>query len=149
MSIQGIQSGAMYPAQIQKAAQAAPVEGAQTPAAQPREQTPRYDEYVPENSADRQPIGLYRITHDGDGTPRVRFDDPEKAPKAESCTTNTDKVDDEIERLKKEREQLEQQLRSSADPGKAQELEKRLAGVENELRQKDNDAYRRQHASVT
>lgn len=69
--------------------------------------------------------------------------------KAESCTGNTDKVDREIEKLKKEKEELERQINSETDDAKIKELEKKLAQVERELRQKDNDTYRRQHATYT
>ena len=55
-------------------------------------------------------------------------------------------MDREIEALKKRREQLKRQLESAADPDKAQKLEQKLAQVEAELTQKDNDAYRRQNA---
>lgn len=64
--------------------------------------------------------------------------------KSESCTANTDKVDREIERLRKKAEQLEQRL--NATEGKERErLEKQLDNVRRELSQKDNDSYRRQH----
>lgn len=73
--------------------------------------------------------------------------EPER--KAESCTTNTDKVDKEIEKLKEEQKRLKQQLRATQDPQKAEDLKRQLAQAENELQQKDNDAYRRQNAVVT
>jgi len=75
-----------------------------------------------------------------------------KAPesKAETTTCNTDDVDRELERLREKRETLERQLRqASGDPGKAEELERQLSQVERELSQKDNDAYRRQHAKFS
>ncbi len=133
---------------------------------------PVYDEYVPEDEENNQSIGLYEIIHDEDGL-KIRYDNPEKpkdstvpdsigedlkadAPKksapdkkAESCTTDTDKVDREIKKIKEEAKKLKQQIRSSSDPQKAEDLKKRLSRVENELRQKDNDAYRRQHAVVS
>ena len=68
----------------------------------------------------------------------------------EECTVNTDKADREIEKLKEKKEQLEQQINSaSGDEGKVRELEKKLAAVEKELAQKDNDAYRRQNAVIS
>ena len=73
----------------------------------------------------------------------------EPGRKAETCTTNTDKVDREIEKLKEERDQLEQQIRTTKDPDKAEDLKRQLAQLENELRQKDNDAYRRQNAVIS
>ena len=128
-----------------------------------RPQAPRMDEYVPEEK--REPSGCYWLEKDENGQPKVYFDDPERdegadapepkaadAPKekssgkkAETCTGNTDQVDREIERLRKKRDQLTQQLSSETDDAKKKELEAKLSQVENELRQKDNDAYRRQH----
>lgn len=64
----------------------------------------------------------------------------------EETTGNTDAVDREIEKLKKQKQQLEQQIRKAAgDEEKTRELEKKLEQVERALSQKDNDAYRRQH----
>lgn len=69
--------------------------------------------------------------------------------RAERCTGNTDAVDREIEKLREKREKLEKQLSSETDEAKIRELERKLSQVESELRQKDNDAYRRQHATFT
>ncbi len=109
---------------------------------------PARDEYIPEEK--QEPSGRYWLGKDEDGQPKVYFDDPEKkasAGKAESCTGNTDKVDREIEKLKKKQEELERQINSETDDTKLKELEKRLAQIERELSQKDNDTYRRQHAT--
>ncbi len=79
-------------------------------------------------------------------------DGPEKkssGDKAESCTCNTDKVDREIEKLKKKQEELERQINSETDDTKIKELGKKLAQVESELSQKDNDTYRRQHSTFS
>ena len=73
-----------------------------------------------------------------------------KEDDAEEVTGNTDAVDREIEKLKKRKLQLEQQIRkASGNEEKIKELEKKLAQVESELSQKDNDTYRRQHTVVT
>ena len=55
-------------------------------------------------------------------------------------------MDREIERLKRKRDELKEQISRETDPSKAERLEKMLAQVERELRQKDNDVYRRQHS---
>lgn len=65
--------------------------------------------------------------------------------KVERCVGSTDKVDREIERLKKKRATLEQQLSAETEEGKIKQLEQQLTQVESELRRKDNDTYRRQH----
>ena len=95
---------------------------------------------------------------DEDGNPKVIYDAPDKSEKqmngqptgkAEKCTTNTDKVDREIEKLKEKKRQIEQQIQSETDENKRQALEKQLAQVEAELSQKNNDAYRRKNAVVS
>lgn len=138
------------------ASKAEPRETAPEAAPSPR---PAGDRYQPEDPT--EPIGLYRVERDEEGNPKVRFDDPEagkeppepeessqpeKEKKGKITTCDTSRVDREIEALKKRREQLKRQLESAADPDKAQRLEQKLAQVEAELAQKDNDAYRRQNA---
>lgn len=151
--------------------------GVQTPRQEePRREEPRTapaapatDRYVPEEK--HTPCGLYWVGKDGDGSPRIFFDDPapktpealpeeENAPPerpekpasgegAEKCTCDTGKVDREIQQLKKRREQLEGRLRTETDAAQIQALERQLAQVDRELAQKDNDAYRRQHAEFS
>ena len=115
-----------------------------------------HDAYLP--SEKQEPIGIYKLSRDDEGNPIIAFDNPTKeaAPvqnepgrKAETCTTNTDQVDREIEKLKEKRDGLEQQLRTTKDPDKAKDLERQLAQVEKELQQKDNDAYRRQNSVIS
>ena len=62
---------------------------------------------------------------------------------------NTDKVDREIEKLKKKQQELEQRINTETDEAKIKDLERQLFQVEQELKQKDSDTYRRQHASFT
>lgn len=67
---------------------------------------------------------------------------PEKVTKA-----STDKADAEIKQLKNKKAHLEQQIASSQNP--SADLQKQLALIENELRQKDNDTWRKQHAKFS
>ena len=124
------------------------------PQAVPSKQSPaapRMDEYRPEEA--HVPTGLYWIGADEQGTPKICFDDPEAdAPQKstpdsceELCTADTGKVDRELEQLRRERQQLEQQLNSETDETKAKELQRKLAALDGELSRKDNDAYRRRH----
>ena len=69
--------------------------------------------------------------------------------KDEVWECNSDKVDREIEKLKKKQQELERQLSAETDETKIKDLERQLAQVERELKQKDNDTYRRQHAVLT
>ncbi len=65
----------------------------------------------------------------------------------ERCST--DKVDREIEQLRKKQQQLQQKLNQTDDPQQREALQKQLDAVARELQQKDNDAYRRQHAEFS
>ncbi len=103
------------------------------------------DEYTSSKKTGEKPSGLYQLGQDENGNRKVFFDDPKKSE--EKCVGNTDKVDREIEKLKEKQQQLEQQIQTAAgDEEKVRELEKKLAQVEAELRQKDNDTYRRQNS---
>ena len=120
---------------------------------------PVMDEYIPEEK--QEPTGRYWLGKDENGQPKIYFDDPEqgkdakgsdkKVPgeKADSCTCSTDQVDREIEHLKKRQQELERQINSETDSKQIEELRKKLAQVERELSQKDNDTYRRQHATFS
>lgn len=83
-----------------------------------------------------------------DAEPKAAKREPEK--REEVCVGNTDKVDQEIRKLRERKQQIEQQLRSaSGDEKKQKELEKRLVQVTAELSQKDTDTYKRQHTSFS
>ena len=68
--------------------------------------------------------------------------------KSESTTINTDRVDAEIEKLKRRKAEIEQDLKASIGEEKDR-LEVELHMIEAELAQKDNDTYRRQNAVVS
>lgn len=149
-SISGINSGAAQPS--------VPIAGVDQPKkvqrpedeTQSRRQKPVMDEYVPEEKP--EPSGRYRLGKDEDGKPKIDFDGPEKSGSdkdGQSCTCNTDKVDREIEKLKKQKQELEQQINRETDESKMEDLKAKLAQIEKELSQKDNDTYRRQHAVYT
>lgn len=77
-------------------------------------------------------------------------DSPKEEPETTQCTTNTDKVDNEIKKLKEERKQILQELRKAGgDTEKQVDLQKHLSQLDAELQAKDNDAYRKQHATHT
>ncbi len=132
------------------------------------------DEYISSEASDRKPTGLYRLGQDENGNPKVLYDDPNKTvretaekesaakkpvdadkdedPRAagEKCVSSTDKVDQEIRKLKEHKRQLQQQIKSAAgDEEKVRQLQTELAQVENELSQKDNDTYRKQNTVFT
>lgn len=128
MEISAIQKNTAYqqpqeakPAQAQ---QNQPTDGAHESDSRKPDKISR-DEYIPSKKASEKP--------------------PEKF-----CTMNTDQVDQEIEKLKEKQKMLRQQIKlAEGDDSKVKELERKLADVESQLSQKDNDAYRRQNASVS
>ena len=69
---------------------------------------------------------------------------PVKEKSETQTTLSTDEVDAEIEKLKKCRLELKKNLQTSSE----ENLQKELAQIENELRLKDNDEYRKQHAKI-
>lgn len=158
----GIPSGVRTPGSVTEVEKPQKAQNEEARAAAPK---PRMDEYVPEEA--REPSGRYWLGRDEDGSPKVFFDDParlsdgperpengrpEKAApsrKTENCRCDTDEVDQEIEKLKQKQESLERQIGSEPDERARERLEQELARVEVELRQKDNDAYRRQHSTFT
>ncbi len=157
--VSGTISGAIHAPSTAAEAKAPPKVQRPEEEARRRPAVPARDEYIPEEQ--QEPSGRYYLGKDGEGKPKVYFDDPERDKgadgpkkkasgiKAERCTCNTDKVDREIEKLKKKQEELERQIDLEMDDAKIRELEKKLAQVENELSQKDNDAYRCQHAAFS
>ncbi len=128
---------------------------------------PVTDQYIPKE--EHPPFGRYWMGKDEDGQPKIYFDDPERAEenpqkpestpdvdgsekgdrKEEKWACDTGKVDREIEKLKEKKQELEQRLKAETDGTKLRELERQLAQVEQGLGQKDNDAYRKQHATFT
>ena len=157
--ISGIGSSAAQSPAAAAAVKAAPEVRRPEAEAAARSRAPIVDEYVPEEK--QEPSGRYWLGRDGDGRPKVYFDDPERADdkpsdapapsrkdkedKTERCTASTDQVDREIERLRRKKETLERQINTQTDEAKIKELERKLAQTERELAQKDNDTYRRRH----
>ena len=175
MPISGVNTGAVQPlTTAEKVLGASKVQKPEE--AQSRRLKPVMDEYVPEEP--QEPSGRYWMGRDEDGQPKIYFDDPERAanapkqpedtPEAEEPDPagqgakgpegekdkdevwegNSDKVDREIEKLKKKQQELEQRLGTETDEAKIKDLERQLAQVDRELKQKDNDTYRRQHTTV-
>ena len=177
MPISGVNTGAVQPLTTAEKVLGAPKVQKPEEDAQSRQLKPVMDEYVPEEP--QEPSGRYWMGKDEDGQPKIYFDDPERAAdapkqpedapeaeepdpegqgtkgpegkkdKGETWECNTDKVDREIEKLKKKQQELEQRLNSETDEAKIKDLEHQLAQVEQELKQKDSDTYRKQNATYT
>ena len=102
------------------------------------------DEYVP---GDDRTLETDKTPEKSKGSDKASKQAEGKKP--QMCKASTDKVDREIEKLKKRKKELEGQLRTEQDETRRQSLESELAQVERELSQKDNDSYRRQHTVFT
>ena len=176
MPISGVSTGAVQPLTTAEKMMGASKVQKPEEEARDRQLKPVMDEYIPEEP--QEPSGRYWMGKDEDGQPKIYFDDPERAanapkqpedtPEAEEPNPagqgakgperekdkdevwegNSDKVDREIEKLKKKQQELEQRLGTETDEAKIKDLERQLAQVERELKQKDNDTYRRQHTTV-
>lgn len=177
MPISGVSTGAVQPLTTAEKMMGASKVQKPEEEAQGRQLKPVMDEYVPEEP--QEPSGRYWMGKDEDGQPKIYFDDPERAAdapkqpedapeaeepdsadqgakgpegkkdKGETWECNTDKVDREIEKLKKKQQELKQRLNTETDEAKIKDLEHQLAQVEQELKQKDSDTYRRQNAAYT
>jgi len=64
-------------------------------------------------------------------------------------TINTDKVEQEIDQLNEKRNQIKLALRNVQDDDEKKDLENQLLQIEAELRMKDNDTYKKQHATYS
>lgn len=111
------------------------------PASEQREAAPairkRFDNY---EKSQEMPDGK-------SGSPELP-DDSGKKPT--TCTVNTDQVELELRKLKAERNTIQQQLQSaSGNPDQTAQLEQRLSSLEAEIKAKDTDTYKRQHAKVS
>ena len=177
MPISGVNTVAVQPLTTAEKVQGASKVQKPEEEAQGRQLKPVMDEYLPEEP--QEPSGRYWMGRDEDGQPKIYFDDPERAAdgpkqpedapeaekpkqagqgakgpegkkdKDETWECNTDKVDREIEKLKKQQQELKQRLNSETDEAKIKDLEHQLAQVEQELKQKDSDTYRKQNATYT
>ena len=150
--ISGWNSEAIRPLAAPERTQGAPKVQRPDEDSQSRQPKAMMDEYVPEEP--EEPSGRYWIGREQDGRPKIHFDDPERAAGApnkpeEKWACDTGKVDREIEKQKKKQQELKQQLGTETDEGRIKELERQLAQTEQELREKDNDTYRKQHSTFT
>lgn len=138
---------------------------------------PNVDKYI--HSDETASAGLYRKGKDDEGNPTIIFDNParktmpmdsenttnamdkkdsgEEPAKAKDseggvtrCDMNADKVEEEIKKLKEKKAELEQQIAKAAEnPDTQAKLEKKLQQIENEIKVKDTDSYKRQHTEYT
>lgn len=137
MPISGVNTGAVQPLAAAEKVPGAPEVQKPEEKIQSCRLKPAMDEYV--RSEPREPDQASQGTKGPEG----------QKSRDQVWACNTSKVDREIEKLKKKKEYLEQQLITETDEAKRKDLERRLTQVEQELEQKDSDTYRRQHSTFT
>ena len=96
-----------------------------------------------------QPSQQTYYSSQSQSVPESKTSDAAPGKAAEVCIASTDKVDEEIAQLKAREAMLAQKLHSAGDSVQQDSLEEELSRVENELRQKDNDTYRRQNTEFS
>ncbi len=124
-----------------------------------RKQKENKDVYTSSIDEKKEPSGLYRVVNDANGNKKIEYDKIEKTDKADKQAktekeklyyVNTDKVDREIEKLKKQEkdiaQQLAQLLSSGADSYEVEKLKEKMERIENELSMKDTESYRKANA---
>lgn len=102
-----------------------------------------FDQYMPEKEGEEKSYGHYEVVPDGEGHSKVQFDNPDKGLK-EKAATAADQVQEKsdsilnqgqkLQKLKKKKQQLKQKINSETDPGKAEELKRKLACIEREIK---------------
>lgn len=169
MSIQGIADNSVYrPEQAVNSAAEAEKTANKRPARSDVSSAlnaPADDRFTRSEEDPKKVTGLYSLVTDKNGKQSVKFDAPLKqsadkktsgggkksvsAAKNKVCTGDTGGVDREIRKLKEKKQRLERQLSASGGAEDNADLQKQLDSVESELRQKDNDSYRRMHTSFS
>ncbi len=119
-----------------------------------------------EKETSPKPAGLYRIVNDEFGNKKIEYDRIEKADKEEKehsnvektgkrenanmCYVSTNKVDREIEKLKKQQKDIAQKISqlsvSGTNDEKIKQLKQKLEQLGNELTMKNTDSYRKAHS---
>ena len=100
-----------------------------------------FDQYMPEKEGEEKSYGHYEVVPDGEGHSKVQFDDPDKSLKKKAPVDQANEKNDSIlhqgqklQQLKKKKQQLKQKIKSETDPGKSEELKRKLAQIEREIK---------------
>ena len=149
MSIQSVQSQVQNAAayQIHKKAEAQATE--QVQAEQQVQQIQQADEYDKANPVGTEAEGVYSVSYDDDGNMKVSYSQPSGKSDVQAGETggaqaggdassagDTDSIEDEIERLKKQRDQIKQQLNKAQDEEMKKALRTQLQMIEAQIAQK-------------
>lgn len=100
-----------------------------------------FDQYVPKEAEGEKSYGHYQVVPDGEGHPKVQFDNPEK-DLPEKISADQIKTEDgspfdqgqKLQKLKKKQQQLKQRIKSETNPEKLEELKRKLVQTEREIK---------------
>ena len=152
MSIQSVQSQAQNASAYQihktnKEAEAQATEQVQSE--QAVQQVQQADEYDKANPVGTEAEGVYSVSYDEDGNMKVNYSQPSgksdvqagetggaQAGGESSSAGDTDSIEDEIECLKKQRDQIKQQLNKAQDEEMKKALRTQLQMIEAQIAQK-------------
>ena len=97
------------------------------------------DEYDKDNPVGTEAEGIYSVTYDEDGSVKVNYTQPSgnvQGAGDSQATSSTDSIEAEIERLKKQRDEIKQQLNKAQDEDTKKALRAQLQMIEAQIAQK-------------
>ena len=152
MSIQNIQSQIQNTEQYKIRAKSESQQAEEIQAQQAAQEIQQQvDEYDKANPVGEEVEGIYSVSHDEEGKLKIDYKQPEsnkqtmsvkanektedagKAGGAAPIATNTDEDEDEIEKLKKQRDSIKQQLNNESDERVKSQLRAQLQLIEMQI----------------
>lgn len=148
MTIQNIQAGNSQNTELYKIRKQSETQESQQ-TEQALHEVQQADEYDKANPVGEEAEGIYRVSHDDEGNLKVDYKQP--APKSEAqpegtgnasageVTSSTDELEEEIERLKKQRNELQAQLNRDTDEEAKKTLRLQIQNIETQIAQKTSE----------
>ena len=150
MSIQALQGQAQSVGQYQIRKQTEEQKAEQVQAQQAVQEAVQVDEYDAANPVGEEAEGIYSVSYDEDGSLKVSYTQPTAkgeaggaqaggaSQSAESTETedDTETIEEEIEKLKKQRDEIKQQLNKEQDEDVKKALRAQLQLIEAQRAQK-------------
>ncbi|MBQ3646448.1 MAG: hypothetical protein IJM82_00855 [Synergistaceae bacterium] len=136
MSIQNINSSIQNNSeqyQIRKQTETQKVDEIQQPQPSQEVQTQNIDEYDKSNPVGEEVEGIYSVSSDDEGNLKVNYKQPEaktSQPVNVQQNSSSDDSDDEIEKLKEQRDSIRQQLNRETDETVKSQLRAEIQSLE-------------------
>ncbi|MBQ7543366.1 MAG: hypothetical protein IJT02_00300 [Synergistaceae bacterium] len=143
MSIQALQGQAQSVGQYQIRKQTEEQKAEQVQVQQAVQEVAQSDEYDTANPVGEEAEGIYSVSYDEDGNLKVSYTQPaakgeasQSAGGAAQSSDDTDTIEEEIEKLKKQRDEIKQQLNREQDEDVKKALRAQLQLIEAQIAQK-------------